>query len=86
MKSKLKIEDLAVDSFVVAEQPSGPRGTVRAFAKPPQQATLGQWTCLLDQCHPTFGYSCVETNCCPIETFGCETFDCETFNCETSIC
>jgi hypothetical protein len=71
MKSKLKIEDLAVDSFVVAEQPAGPRGTVRAFGKPTQQVTLCQWTCVQDQCQPTFGYSCIETDCCGIETDIC---------------
>ena len=68
---KLKIEDLVVDSFVVSERPSGARGTVRAFAKPTQQQTLCQYTCVQDDCHPTFGYSCIETNCCPIETRFC---------------
>lgn len=65
MKSKLRIEELGVESFVVSEEPAAGRGTVRAFARPTQQATLCQWTCVQDQCQPSFEYSCgyPETQC-----------------------
>lgn len=57
MKSKLKIEALTVESFVVSEKDAGERGTVRAFARPPRQ-TVAEYTCLVDDCQPTFVYSC----------------------------
>jgi hypothetical protein len=55
MKSKLKIEDLAVDSFVVSPADAG-RGTVRGFDPAPGR-TDGDWTCGMDQC-PTMAATC----------------------------
>jgi hypothetical protein len=57
-KSKLKIESLVVESFVVAEPSPAGRGTVHAFARPTQQETICQYTCRVDDCIPTFVYSC----------------------------
>jgi hypothetical protein len=67
MKHKLRIEELSVESFVVAAEAPAARGTVRAFAKPPRQ-TIVEFTCVVDDCQPTFGFSCVQTNCCGLET------------------
>ena len=71
MRHKLKIEKLHVETFVVSADAAGARGTVQAFAKPTQAQTLCQFTCVVDDCQPTFAYSCVETNCCPLETARC---------------
>jgi hypothetical protein len=54
MKSKLKIEELAVESFVVSAAGADARGTVAAHAKPPTR----EFTCLPDDCQPSFAYSC----------------------------
>jgi hypothetical protein len=86
MKHKLKIEDLAVESFVVASD-SVRRGTVRGFARPVpsetelivncqptfertcetepvEMPTIEEWTCVEDLCQPTFGESCIMSDCC----------------------
>jgi hypothetical protein len=68
MKRKLTIEELDVETFVVAEAAPG-RGTVRAHCDPQPipdteltcvdcPNTGIQWTCIEDLCQPTFLYSC----------------------------
>lgn len=49
MKLKLRIEELAVDSFEAATAPAEARGTVRANASDP------------NTCYPVFCYSGVES-------------------------
>jgi hypothetical protein len=61
---KLKIEELSVESFVVSETSAGERGTVRGHAKS-QAQTLCQFTCLVDDCVPTFVFSCGFEGECP---------------------
>jgi len=57
MKKKLRIEELGVDSFVVAGTGSG-LGTVRAHdASSPYQCFSGVWSCL-ETCEDTCGLSC----------------------------
>jgi len=56
---KLRIEELSVETFVVSEPGAGEQGTVRAFGGPkPPPPTLREFTCLVDDCQPTFVYSC----------------------------
>jgi hypothetical protein len=55
---KLRIEELAVETFVVSSEAARERGTVAAHAKPPRQQTIVEFTCLVDDCQPTFVYSC----------------------------
>jgi hypothetical protein len=57
MKRKLKIEELSVESFVASSGSARGRGTVAAHGKPPRQ-TVAEFTCLVDDCQPTFVYSC----------------------------
>lgn len=63
MKRKLKIEELAVDSFETAASREQGRGTVQGFARPTREscdgATCGGlvWTCI-DSCQETCGLSC----------------------------
>jgi hypothetical protein len=79
MKRKLRIDDLAVESFVVSATDAGARGTVAAFAKPPRPTealTACQFTCLADDCQPTFGQSCLP---CPSQLGTC--FDLTCFDC-----
>jgi len=88
MKHRLRIEELAVESFVVAPGIAG-RGTVRGFIRPGEWET-GQ-TCFNVECQPTFDpecptepvemptieeWTCVEDLCQP--TFGesCIKTDC----------
>jgi hypothetical protein len=63
MKRKLRIEDLAVESFVVSDTDAGARGTVRGFDVSVGPATLCLETRMLDVCQPTHAYSCIQTNC-----------------------
>jgi len=58
MKRKLKIEELSVESFVASSGSARERGTVAAFGKPPRPPTVVEFTCLVDDCQPTFVYSC----------------------------
>lgn len=68
MKRKLMIEELDVETFVVAPGAAAGRGTVRAHCDPqpiPEtelscvDCTTGiGWTCIEDLCQPTFVYSC----------------------------
>ena len=54
---KLRIEELAVDTFVTTAVPAE-RGTVRARgASEPFVCASGEWTCL-DSCQDTCGMSC----------------------------
>lgn len=76
MKRKLKLEELSVESFVVSAADAGARGTVAAFAKPPRPTeaqTLCQFTCLEDDCQPTFGQSCLP---CPTAADTCFQLTC----------
>lgn len=65
MKRKLKLDTLAVDTFVVSPQAAGERGTVEANSIQPAPETM-LCTYAPDQCSPTFGYSCGKPNtfCC----------------------
>ncbi|HEX6745719.1 MAG TPA: hypothetical protein VF092_00285 [Longimicrobium sp.] len=57
MKKKLRIEELGVDSFVVAGA-GGERGTVRAHGQSePYVCASGVWTCL-ESCEDTCGLTC----------------------------
>jgi hypothetical protein len=79
MTRKLKIEDLAVESFVVSAVDVDARGTVAAHARPPRPTeaqTACQFTCLEDDCQPTFGQSCLP---CPTQAATC--FDLTCFDC-----
>jgi hypothetical protein len=68
MKLKLRIEELAVDSFQAAPATAQGRGTVRAHASDPNTCYpmicySGHWTCI-DSCQDTCGLSCNGT-CIP---------------------
>jgi hypothetical protein len=67
MSKKLRIEELDVDSFEVATQPEGPRGTVRGHY-------TGVWTCL-ETCEVTCALTCWNT--CGVSCDSCY----ETCNC-----
>lgn len=57
MKKKLRVEELRVDTFVVA-MAGAARGTVRAHEdSAPYQCASGVWSCL-DSCQDTCGLSC----------------------------
>ena len=57
MKKKLRIEELNVDTFVVAKADAA-LGTVRAHdASHPYQCFSGIWSCL-ESCEDTCGMSC----------------------------
>ncbi|HEX6745718.1 MAG TPA: hypothetical protein VF092_00280 [Longimicrobium sp.] len=57
MKKKLRIEELGVDSFVVARAAAG-IGTVRAHGQSePYVCASGVWSCL-ESCGETCGLSC----------------------------
>jgi hypothetical protein len=76
MKLKLRIEELAVDSFQAAPAPAEARGTVRANASDPNSCYpavcySGVWTCL-DSCQETCGMSCHGT-CVPAYCTGEES-------------
>jgi hypothetical protein len=57
MKRKLRIDDLQVDTFVVAGA-DAKRGTVRAHGQSePYVCASGVWTCL-ETCEDTCGLTC----------------------------
>lgn len=81
MKHKLRIEELNVESFVVAAETPGGRGTVRAFDGPkPPQETVAQFTCLQDDCQPSFELTCVQP--CPVVLETVNEFTCLVDDCQ----
>lgn len=91
MKLKLNVEDVDVQSFVIAEGVIR-HGTVRGHASQVGQATCGQQTCGQDTCNGT----CVDTECvgqCAGNSVGlsacCATVDCTAnpndFHCIDSV-
>lgn len=76
MKLKLRIEELALDSFEAAPAAEEARGTVHANRSDPNTCypvicASGEWTCL-DSCQDTCGLSCWGT-CVPAYCTGEES-------------
>ncbi|HEX8904441.1 MAG TPA: hypothetical protein VF771_06350 [Longimicrobiaceae bacterium] len=75
MKKKLRIEELRVDTFVVAKQ-DGARGTVRAHEiSAPNQCASGVWSCL-ESCEDTCGLTCWNSCWGTCDSCGVDTCNC----------